>query len=91
MYWENLLLFIVGLKKMLASYLSMKTPRGGQYVPSLFLRLSKLTAVLMPMEASMAAIRVVGTCCHQPSGKDQNFATQTSPTSSLLTTSNPED
>ena len=40
----------------------MNTPSGGQYVPSLFLRLSKLTAVLMPMEASMAAIRVVGTC-----------------------------
>ena len=42
--------------------LSMKTASGGQYVPSLFLRPWKLTAVLMPMEASTAAITVVGTC-----------------------------
>ena len=48
-------------------YLSMKTARGGQYVPSLFFRFSKLTAVLMPTDASTAAITVVGTWTNRTS------------------------
>ncbi len=43
-------------------YLSRKTASGGQYVPSLFFFSWKFTAVLMPTEASTAAINVVGTC-----------------------------
>ena len=50
-----------GFHKM-AAHLSINTARGGQYVPILFLRLSKFTAVLMPTDASTAAITVVGTC-----------------------------
>ena len=34
-------------------------------MPSLFFLFSKLTAVLMPTDASMAAITVVGTCITQ--------------------------
>jgi hypothetical protein len=44
------------------THLSRNTASGGQYVPSLFFLSWKLTAVLMPTDASMAAIRVVGTC-----------------------------
>ena len=44
----------------------MKTARGGLYVPSLFFFTTsphwKLTAVLMPMLASTAAMTVVGIC-----------------------------
>jgi hypothetical protein len=39
----------------------MYTASGGQYVPILFFRFSKLTAVLMPTDASTAAMTVVGT------------------------------
>lgn len=43
----------------------MKTARGGQYVPSLFFLLWKFTAVLIPIEASIAAISVVGICTNK--------------------------
>ena len=55
-------------------YLSMKTARGGQYVPSLFFRFSKLTAVLMPTDASTAAITVVGTWTDRPSSNKLSIA-----------------
>ena len=42
----------------------MKTARGAQYVPNLFFFSWKFTAVLIPMEASIAAITVVGICEH---------------------------